>query len=282
MNQKVILPLFNTECFTNIQGVIAQFELHHYPDGESLVRIETPLEDKELIIVCSLNDPNPKMLPLIFAAQTARDLGAKSVGLIAPYLAYMRQDKVFHPGEGITSKYFASIISEHVDWLKTVDPHLHRWHDLNEIYSIPAEALHATQPIAQWIARELKNPILIGPDAESKQWVSEVAQQVGAPYLVFNKIRHGDREVEIVLPEMSGFQHHTPVILDDIISSGMTMVETANQLKKHGLQKAVCLGVHALFEPGAYEKLSQAWVQDIVTCNTIKHRSNAIDISVLF
>lgn len=282
VTHRILLPLFQDNCLAHIQGDLAEFELHTYPDGESLIRIHTPVKDTEVVIICSLNEPNLKIIPLIFAAQTARDLGANTVGLIAPYLSYMRQDKIFHPGEGLTSKYFASVISAHFDWLQTVDPHLHRWHDLNQIYSIPAQTLHATRPVADWIKAEVKNPVLIGPDAESKQSVSEVAQAIGAPYLVFNKTRHGDREVEMSLPEVSAFKHHTPVLLDDIISSGMTMIEAVQALQANGLPRAVCIGVHALFAENAYERLSASWVQRVVTCNTIKHPSNAIDISSLF
>lgn len=106
-------------------------------------------------------------MPLIFAAKTARELKAKKITLIAPYLAYMRQDKQFHQGQGITSKYFAALISHYFDNLITIDPHLHRWHSLNDIYSIPTHVLHANDAIASWIIQHVTNPVLIGPDIES-------------------------------------------------------------------------------------------------------------------
>src|SRR3546814_1718571 len=74
----------------------------------------------------SLDHPYAKVLPLLFAADTARDLGARRIVLVAPYLAYMRQDIRFHAGEAVTSRTFAAILSRHLDWLVTVDPHLHR------------------------------------------------------------------------------------------------------------------------------------------------------------
>jgi len=139
-------------------------------------------------------------LPLLFAADTARDLGARRIGLVAPYLAYMRQDIRFHAGEAVTSRTFAAILSRHLDWLVTVDPHLHRYHELSEIYRIPTQVVHAAPFLASWIKRNVARPLIIGPDLESEQWVSQVAADADAPFLVCEKIRSGDRHVTISIP----------------------------------------------------------------------------------
>ena len=260
---------------------IGKITLRDFPDGETYIRFKSSLKDREVIILDSLEQPNQKILPLLFVAKTAKEIGAKRIGLCAPYLAYMRQDKQFHPGEGITSSYFASIVSQHFDWLVTVDPHLHRRHNLSEIYFIPNAVLHAAVDISQWIANEINNPILIGPDNESKQWVSEVAQGAKAPYLILEKIRHGDHEVEVSRPTVDGFLNHTPVLVDDIISTAHTMIETLNHLKKLKMKPTICIGVHAIFADKAYESLLQAGAVQIVTCNTINHPSNKIDLSAI-
>ncbi|MFZ5932450.1 MAG: hypothetical protein ACOY15_14725 [Pseudomonadota bacterium] len=127
-----------------------------------------------------------------------RSWGARSVGLICPYLAYMRQDTRFKPGEGITSTYFANALGRHFDWLVTVDPHLHRHKSLPEIYTMPAAAAHAG-------------------------------------------------------PTISG--------------AGTTDI--------------IAVGIHGLFAGQAYDDLSVAGVQKIVTCNIVLHPSNAIDITAL-
>src|SRR3990167_1218431 len=101
-----------------------------FPDGETYLKIDNKLQDRKVIILNSLEHQNSKILPLLFLAETARSLGAKRVGLCAPYLSYMRQDKQFQPGEGLTSDYFSALLSRYFDWLVTVDPHLHRHHDL--------------------------------------------------------------------------------------------------------------------------------------------------------
>lgn len=140
--------------------------LRRFPDGETYVRVHDACEGRETLIVCSLDEPDRKVLPLFFLADTLHDLGAKRVGLVAPYLAYMRQDVRFQPGEGITSRYFAKMASAHVDWLATVDPHLHRYDSLDEIYGTPSKVVHAAPSVAAWLGEHVHRPLLIGPDVE--------------------------------------------------------------------------------------------------------------------
>lgn len=256
-------------------------EIRQFPDGETYIRILSDVSGKKVILVCSLDNPDTKILPLYFIAKTAKNLGAKSICLIAPYLAYMRQDKVFNTGEAITSTYFAEFVSGCIDELITIDPHLHRRKSLSEIYSIPTQVKHATNPIADWIKNNIGNPILVGPDSESEQWVSEIAQKANAPYEILTKIRRGDFNVAVSIPNIAQYKNHTPVVIDDIISTGRTLIETVKQLKELEMKPAICIGVHALFSINTAEEIKKSGAQNIVTCNTISHESNKIDISNL-
>ena len=253
--------------------------LRRFPDGESYVRIESDCKNRDVVVVGTLFKPDDKIIPLIFISETLKEFGAKSIGLVSPYLAYMRQDKRFHEGEGISSRYFSRLVSNYFDWLVTVDPHLHRYHSLNEIYSIPTQVVHAASVVSEWIHKNVKNPLLIGPDSESEQWVADVAKRAGAPHIVLTKIRHGDRDVEVSIPEVENWKNHTPVLVDDIISTGRTMIETIRHLKNADMLPPVCVGVHGVFADNPYEKLLELGVKKIVTCNTIPHLSNSIDIS---
>jgi len=260
---------------------IGEQTFRQFPDEESYIKINSVVKNRKVILLASLDNPNIKALPLLFTAQTVKELGAKEVGLVAPYLAYMRQDKQFNPGEGITSKYFAALLSQHFDWLVTIDPHLHRKKSLSELYSIPATVLHGSVPIAKWLKANVENPLIIGPDKESEQWVSDIAQQVGAPFIVLEKLRKGDRSVEISLPSLNQYHNLTPVLIDDIISTGKTMLETIIHLKNAKTKPPVCIGVHGIFAENAYEVLLTTGATKVITCNTIKHVSNAIDVSPL-
>lgn len=263
----------------NLNAEIGESTIRQFPDGESYVKLDSNVKGKCVVLVCTLNEPDEKLLPLYFLSQTAKDLGAHCTCLVAPYLAYMRQDKRFQVGEGITSIYFGKLISSFADTLTTIDPHLHRRSSLSEVYQIPNRVIHAAAHISQWIKENIKNPILIGPDSESIQWVSDVAKNAGAPFTILQKIRHDDRNVEVSIPDVENYKDHTPVLVDDIISTARTMIETVQHLKRAGMKPPVCIGVHAVFAGNAYEELMNAGAAMIVTCNTIPHKSNKIDLS---
>jgi len=286
MTRLVLVPLpgneeLATRLAPQLNGEVFVPEVRAFPDAETYLRLDRDLHGREVALVCTMDRPDPKFLSLLFAARTVTDLGAASVGLVAPYLAYMRQDRRFQPGEAITSKLFASFLSPHFDWLVTVDPHLHRIHRLGDVYDLPTRVVHAAPLIAQWIAREVSKPLLIGPDSESVQWVDEVARTSGAGVIVLEKERQGDQVIEVLTSDVSKWRGHTPVLIDDIISTGRTMIETLAQLRRVEMNPAVCIGVHGIFAPGAYEDLVASGAARVVTTDTVRHVSNAIEISKL-
>jgi ribose-phosphate pyrophosphokinase len=253
--------------------------LRRFPDGETLVRLDTPPRGRDVALACTLHEPDAKILPLLFAAAAAREQGARSVGLVAPYLAYLRQDLSFHAGEARSAAYFAQLLSAQFDWLVTVDPHLHRVHALGEIFPIPSAVVPAAPLLARWIGATVHEPLLIGPDEESAQWVRAVAQDAHAPWQVLRKVRRGDREVETGMPDDRSLAGRTPVLVDDIISSGATLIDLVRKLRGRGGPAPVCVAVHAVFANFAYWGLLEAGAGRIVTTNTIEHDSNAIDVS---
>lgn len=263
-----------------LSAEIGELETRRFPDGESYLRLKTDPKARSVVLVALLDRPDEKFLPLCFAADAARDLGASRVGLVCPYLPYMRQDMRFKEGEAVTSVSFARLLSSAFDWLVTVDPHLHRTRHLEEIYRIPARVLQAAPLLADWIKAHVSRPLLIGPDEESRQWVAAVAARAEAPHVVLAKERRGDRDVRIRAPDLTGWTDRTPVLVDDIVSSARTMIEAAGRLAEAGLPRPVCVAVHALFAEGADRALADVAAQ-VVTANTVRHASNAIDIAPL-
>lgn len=263
-----------------LNGEMGRLEMRNFPDGESYLRLLTDPKGRSVVLVCTLDRPDGKFLLLAFAAAAAKDLGASRVGLVAPYLAYMRQDRRFNPGEAVTSTIFAHMLSSVIDWLVTVDPHLHRYGSLDEVYSIPSRIVHSASLLSDWIMTNVDRPMLIGPDIESEQWVAQVAGSIDAPYRVLRKTRYGDRDVEIAAPDFGPFSEHTPVLIDDIVSSGRTMIETARQLQDQGISRPVCIAVHALFSQETYEELKSKMAA-VVSTNSVAHASNRLDLAPL-
>lgn len=285
MTIPLVIPLPGNEAlaghlcaFGNVE--LGKLEMRAFPDQETYLRFPESPSDRNVVLVDTLADPNGKILPLLFAARTARELGARRVGLVAPYLGYMRQDMRFHPGEAVTSRHFASLISADFDWLITIDPHLHRYRALEEIYTIPARALHAAPLLAAWIGRNVVRPFLIGPDAESEQWVSGIAKACGADYCVLRKERLGDRDVRIAAEGLRLPDETQPIVVDDVISSGRTMEEAVRVAAGRG-RKPLALAVHGIFAENADARIMAAGAIRLVTANTIPHSSNEIDIAPL-
>ena len=253
-------------------------EVHRFPDGETRVRLPAECAKKHVILVCGGPDPNTNALPLWFAAHAARAMGASKIGLVAPYLAYMRQDMRFHAGEAVSALAYAQFLSMSFDWIVTVDPHLHRIKSLDEIFSIRAESLSSVPAISDWIAGHVDEPVIIGPDSESMQWASSVAQRIGVPWAVLNKTRAGDRQVSVSLPDPELLRGRSPVIIDDIASSGRTLVEAVKGLRSVTSRPITCVVVHALLAPDAEAAVRAAGVERFVSTNTVAHASNAIDV----
>ena len=257
----------------------SEVEFRRFPDGESYLRVTETCEGVNAVVVCSLSQPDDKILPLLFLVDTLKELGASSVGLVAPYLCYMRQDIRFKPGEALSSRTFATLISQKFDWLVTVDPHLHRYNSLDEIYSIPSRVVSSASAIALWIKNQIETPLLVGPDSESEQWLSEISELSGIPYLCLEKDRSGDREVKVSSDELANWSGFNPILIDDIISSGHTMLETIKYLQQAGFNAPFCIGIHALFDDLTYKALQDSGAV-VITSNTVHHRSNKIDINV--
>ncbi len=254
-------------------------ESRRFPDGEIYLRVLDEVRGRPVAVVAELRDPDPQLPGLLFLADALRELGASSVGLVAPYLPYMRQDIRFREGEAVTSRSFAGLVSTAFAWLVTADPHLHRLASLGAIYRIPTAAVSSAAAIAAWVREQVAHPHLVGPDQESAQWISEVAALAGCPGSVLRKHRSGDRSVDVTLPDLEALRGRTPVLVDDIISSGQTMATTVRTLRAAGFAAPVCIGIHALFADDALAALLAAGAHRVVSCNTLHHPTNAIDVS---
>lgn len=256
-----------------------ELDIHPFPDGESYIRFLSDPAGKDIALVACLNDPDPKLVPLIFAASTARSLGARSVGLVAPYMPYFRQDVAFHKGECVSARHLGALLSDCFSWVVTLDPHLHRMTSLDDVFSIPGEVARSAKAVAGWIRDHVDNPLILGPDVESEQWVKSIANICDAPHTVFRKTRFNHQEVQIAVPPDFSCEGHTPVIVDDIASSGGTLAELLSEIRRNCTAPPICCIVHGIFSDGSAERLRQAGAGQVVTTNSIAGPGNQIDIA---
>lgn len=260
-----------------------QVKVHYFPDGECKVTLPTGLP--EHVILCrSLNRPNNKLIELLFAAKTARQLGAQRLTLVAPYLCYMRQDKAFEAGEAVSQAIIGQMLSELFDDVITVDPHLHRTLYLEDAIPVShAVTLSASEVMREFLCQDEKfnkNTLLLGPDAESEQWVSRIANGCGLDYAVASKERLGDRELHIKLPDLE-ISGKCVVLVDDVISSGETVAIAAQCCYEKGARQVDVLVTHALFAHNAVERLQQVGITNIWSTDSIPHSTNQIPLAGL-
>ncbi len=263
-----------------VKAKYSELELKKFPDGETYLRFKDDVKGKEVIFIESLNNPNEKIFDLILASHTAKELGAKKLTLVAPYMCYMRQDKRFNSGEAISSKIIGKLF-HNFNKIITVDPHLHRYKSLKQVFSGNPVRLSANELISSYIKKNLKNVLIIGPDAESYQWAEEIAKHVKSHAIVLRKRRFNSRSVKIRLNNNVSLKGKDVVIVDDIISTGHTMIETVKEAKKHKAKNIYCIAVHGLNVENAYLKLKKLGVKKIIATNTIPGKDSLIDVSGL-
>lgn len=251
---------------------------HRFPDGELKLRLPEALPPR-IALLRTLDRPNEKLVELLLAARTARTLGATQLTLIAPYLAYMRQDMAFAPGEAVSQRIVGSFLADLFDAVITVDPHLHRIHTLEEAVPVPRAVVLSGAPLlADLIAERRPQALLVGPDEESAQWIAQAAARHGLDQAVCRKLRHGDRHVEIALPDVA-LRGRAVVLLDDMASSGHTLAQAARGLLAAGAASVDVAVTHALFAGDAGPLLWDAGIRQVWSTDCIAHPSNAVSMA---
>lgn len=258
----------------------ARVERHRFPDGELKLRLPDTLTGR-VVLLRTLDQPNEKLVELLLTARTARALGAQHLTLVAPYLAYMRQDMAFTLGEAVSQRIIGRFLAELFDTVITVDPHLHRLATLQEAVPVPQAIVLSGAPLlADLIAAQRPGALLVGPDGESAQWVARAAARQGLDHAVCTKARHGDRAVTIELPAMA-VAGRAVVLLDDMASTGHTMAQAARLLLGAGAASVDAAVTHALFTGDAVAVMRAAGVGAIWSTDCITHPTNAVSVADL-
>jgi ribose-phosphate pyrophosphokinase len=276
----------SADCAANLADLLeipcVDVAVHYFPDGESLVNAGTLA--KTAILYCSLDRPNSKLVNLALAAAALRDQGVGRLILVAPYLCYMRQDTAFHPGEAVSQRVIGPWLAQNFDRIVTVDPHLHRISDIAEaLPGTEAHALSAAPLLAELIRHDegAGDIVLVGPDSESRQWVEQIAVPLAVPALIGAKIRDGDRKVSIDIGDVEQVDGRTAYIVDDMVSSGMTLATCAERLIEAGARRVEVVVVHALCSADDLAMMEAAGVARLRSTDSVIHPTNAISLSPL-
>lgn len=254
--------------------------VRRFPDGESLVTAQAH-GARTALLLRSLDDPNAKLVELLLASAALRDGGADRVILIAPYLSYMRQDMAFQPGQAVSQRVIGRLLAQWFDGVVTVDPHLHRITRLEQaIPGIPALALSAAPALAAALAEGLDpRTVLVGPDSESRPWAESIAAPLGLEVLVGEKVRHGDRAVTLEIPGISAVKDRPVLLVDDMISSGTTLIACADLLRTAGASGIEAVATHALASPADMARMADAGITRIRATDATTHPAATISLA---
>ncbi|MEL6670766.1 MAG: ribose-phosphate diphosphokinase [Bacteroidota bacterium] len=286
MTDRIFFPLFGGDKLAEnlakkLPGTLGRVLTRKFPDGETYLKLLDRVTDKEVIIVAPLENPDSKILPVLFLARTARQYGARKIGLIAPYLPYMRQDARFSPGECLSSEVFADLLARDVDWLITVDPHLHRHQSLSEFFRMPTRVMHSSPLLAEYIKEHVHKPLILYADLPAEKWIKDMARRNGLPAVGFKRLDQNEHNMQISFPDLSAYEGYTPVILEDIIGSGRSITAALQSLKGTRLTQAWVIGVHGLFCGDTYRKIAAFRPAGIVSTDSVPHPTNQIGLADL-
>ena len=266
-------PSLSRELAKSLKAKLAKGETKRFPDDECYVRIDDDLSDEEVFLVQTAW-PDKNIVELLLLQDAIKEFDVSSLTTVVPYFGYARQDKQFMPGEPISARAIARAIQMNTDELITVDVHavsVIDWFDDISAHNIAAYPQ---------IGRHLKGKdieLILSPDEGRADNAKRVADVVNceADYLVKERI---DGETVVMTPKKLDAKGKKVAIVDDIISTGGTIVKAAEQLRKQGAAKIYAVCTHGVFAGNAIPKLEAA-CDEVCTTDTIENPKSCITVA---
>lgn len=256
-------------------------ETKRFPDGEVYFRFLDDISGENVVVIQSTGPPQDNnLLALFLLVHTAKDLGANSVTLVVPYMAYARQDQRFRPGEAVSARCVAELIGKSgVDRVYTFE--IHKEHILG-YFGVPAYSLSTLPVIHRFLSdMDTKNLLVVAPDRGAKSLAQQLSQMLGTGFGWIEKFR--DRvtgEVSISTCN-ADVKDKNVVVIDDMISTGGTIAKAARHILDSGAEKVVAICTHLLLVGDAEKRLREAGVNEIIGTNTIPSKFAKISVAPL-
>jgi len=265
-------------------GVKAHYpSIARFPDGEIRV-IEGDYTPSETVAYVQTMHPRPNdtLVEMMITVDLLKELGAKRVIAVVPYLGYMRQDTRHEKGEAVSIRTVLKTLDfAGVDDIIGVDLHLHRLGraELESFCKITIHEVSAMELLAMKAGKNLTKPLVIGPDAESERWAARAAELLGTDYDVLEKTRISAKEIRIK-PRKLDAKGRDVLIVDDMVSTGGTIMEVIKSLKAQGAGKITAACTHAvLSDIDTLTGLFRAGMDEFIATNTINNEFGIVDVS---
>ncbi len=257
---------------------IQEVESRYFPDNELYLRIPSKPKEDVILVQSMHGEPDKRLTETVFAAKTLKELGDCRITALIPYLAYTRQDKRYKEGEAISQILTLELLSfSGIDKIITIDAHFHA--GMPKIKGLEIKNLKLASHFKSFFEkfRGREDYVVIGPDDDAFELANLLAKELELGSGFIDKKRLGDEKVELFSINVEVKGKHV-ILMDDIISTGSTVVEAIKFLRKKEAKEIHVVATHGLFVSNAIDKLKALDVQSIITSNSVPNPFAFLDV----
>lgn len=266
------------ELSKKIKANLVKSEIRVFPDGESKITLIGKISKKKSIVLQSIYPPVDTNLVQVLSLITKAKENSSEVIAVIPYMGYARQDREFLPGEIVTMKVLGKLFKS-AGASKIIVVDIHSSIGLKH-FSIKTKNVTAIPDLVGFFKKlSLKNPLVVSPDQGGKERAKEFAKEFNSDYIALEKTR--DRKTGKVKIKTKNLEveNRDLILVDDIISTGGSIIKATQFLKKQKCKKIYVACTHALLMNDAEKKIKKAGVTNIISTNTIPGKTSKVDIS---
>jgi len=267
------------ELSKKIKANLVKSEIRVFPDGESKITLIGKISKKKSIVLQSIYPPVDTNLVQVLSLITKAKENSSEVIAVIPYMGYARQDREFLPGEIVTMKVLGKLFKS-AGASKIIVVDIHSSIGLKH-FSIKTKNVTAIPDLVGFFKKlSLKNPLVVSPDQGGKERAKEFAKEFNSDYIALEKTR--DRKtgkVKIKTKNLEEVENRDLILVDDIISTGGSIIKATQFLKKQKCKRIYVACTHALLMNDAEKKIKKAGVTNIISTNTIPGKTSKVDIS---
>ena len=267
------------ELSKKIKGNLVKSEIRVFPDGESKITLIGKLSKKKSIVVQSIYPPvDTNLVQALSLIAKAKENSSEVIAVI-PYMGYARQDREFLSGEIVTMKVLGKLFKG-AGASKIIVVDIHSLIGFKH-FSIKTKNVTAIPDLVKYFKKlSLKNPLVISPDQGGKERAKEFAREFNSNYIALDKKRDKKTgKVKIITKKICEVENRDLILVDDMISTGGSIVKAAQFLKKQKCKKIYVACTHALLMNDAEKKIKKAGVTSIISTNTIPGKTSKVDVS---